>query len=194
MARYSQLSHARARFFTIHAQHRSTVCLAPPTPRLYTYVKRYHHESASSFFSQKVLILRSLSQSLWNSAYPQTSKWFCKYVLYELWHSGCLFSSCAAILEQTMGARNRVGIGLSYLPTRLHRLAESIHGNRFFGSLKVLKYLLCLILLSCVYCSDGGREGEGGQVNWPGLGQFFGETRMERSTTYSAFYCKHIPL
>ncbi len=27
-----------------------------------------------------------------------------------------------------MGARNRVGIGLSYRPARLHRLAESIHG------------------------------------------------------------------
>jgi hypothetical protein len=31
-------------------------------------------------------------------------------------------------LEQSMGARNRVGIGLSYRPTRLHRLSESIPG------------------------------------------------------------------
>jgi hypothetical protein len=29
------------------------------------------------------------------------------------------------ILEQSMGARNRVGIGLPYRPARLHRLAES---------------------------------------------------------------------
>jgi hypothetical protein len=29
-------------------------------------------------------------------------------------------------LEQSMGARNRVGIGLSTRPARLHRLAESI--------------------------------------------------------------------
>jgi hypothetical protein len=28
------------------------------------------------------------------------------------------------ILEQSLGARNRVGIGLSYRPARLHRLAE----------------------------------------------------------------------
>ncbi len=28
----------------------------------------------------------------------------------------------ARILEQSMGARNRVGIGLSYRPARLHRL------------------------------------------------------------------------
>jgi hypothetical protein len=33
---------------------------------------------------------------------------------------------CAGILDQSMGARKRVGIGLSYLPARLRRLAESI--------------------------------------------------------------------
>jgi hypothetical protein len=43
----------------------------------------------------------------------------------------------SGILEQSMGARNRVGIGLSYCPARLHRLAESIPGNRYLGSLKV---------------------------------------------------------
>jgi hypothetical protein len=31
----------------------------------------------------------------------------------------------AGILEQSMGAKNRIGIGLSYRPARLHRLAES---------------------------------------------------------------------
>jgi hypothetical protein len=46
---------------------------------------------------------------------------------------------CAVILEQSMGARNLVGIGLSYPPARLHRLAESIPWNRFLGSLKVKK-------------------------------------------------------
>jgi hypothetical protein len=34
-----------------------------------------------------------------------------------------------------MGARNWVGIGLPYWPTRLHRLAESIPCKRFLGSL-----------------------------------------------------------
>jgi hypothetical protein len=38
------------------------------------------------------------------------------------------------------GARNRVGIGLSYRPARLHSLAESVPWNRFMGSLKVLKF------------------------------------------------------
>ncbi len=36
--------------------------------------------------------------------------------------------SSAGILEQPMGTRNRVGIGLSYRDARLHRLAESIPG------------------------------------------------------------------
>ncbi len=35
---------------------------------------------------------------------------------------------CDGILEQSMGARNRVGIGLSCRPARLHRLLESIPG------------------------------------------------------------------
>jgi hypothetical protein len=38
------------------------------------------------------------------------------------------FPTCAGILEQSMGARNRVGIGLPYRPARLHRLAESFFG------------------------------------------------------------------
>jgi hypothetical protein len=36
-----------------------------------------------------------------------------------------------------MGARNRGGIGLSYRPARLHRLAELIPWNRFLGSINV---------------------------------------------------------
>jgi hypothetical protein len=43
----------------------------------------------------------------------------------------------AGILEQSMGVRNRVGIGLSYRPDRQHRLAESIPWNRFLGYLIV---------------------------------------------------------
>jgi hypothetical protein len=45
----------------------------------------------------------------------------------------------AGIWEQSMGARNRVGIGLSYRPARLHRLAKSVPSNRFLGLLKSLK-------------------------------------------------------
>jgi hypothetical protein len=37
----------------------------------------------------------------------------------------------AGIFKQSMGVRNRVGIGLSYRPATLHRLAELIPWNRF---------------------------------------------------------------
>ncbi len=46
-------------------------------------------------------------------------------------------------LEQSMGARNLVGIGLLYRPTRLHRLAESFPLNQFLGSKKVGKFGIC---------------------------------------------------
>jgi hypothetical protein len=39
-----------------------------------------------------------------------------------------------------MGARHRVGIGLSYRPARLYRLAELMPWNRFLGSINVYKY------------------------------------------------------
>ncbi len=47
--------------------------------------------------------------------------------------------NCAGILEQSMGARSRVGIGLSYQPARLHRLAESIPLESVPGLLKRLQ-------------------------------------------------------
>ncbi len=43
----------------------------------------------------------------------------------------------AGIFKQFIGARNRVGIGLSFWPGRLHSLAELVPWNRFLGSLKV---------------------------------------------------------
>jgi hypothetical protein len=46
----------------------------------------------------------------------------------------------AGIFKQTMRARNKVGIGLPYRPARLHRLAELIPWNRFLGSIQVLKF------------------------------------------------------
>ncbi len=45
--------------------------------------------------------------------------------------------SSAGIFKQSMGARNRVGYGLSYRPARLHRLAEFIAWNRFLGFINV---------------------------------------------------------
>jgi hypothetical protein len=54
----------------------------------------------------------------------------------------------AGIFKQSMGTRNRVGIGLLYRLARLHRLAESIPRNRFLGSLNVYKYRLRLHCLA----------------------------------------------
>ncbi len=51
-----------------------------------------------------------------------------------------LHGSCAGIFNQSMGARNWVGIELSYRPVRLNRLAELIPWNRFLGSWNVYKY------------------------------------------------------
>jgi len=43
----------------------------------------------------------------------------------------------AGIFKESMGARHRGGIGLSYRPARLRRLAEFIPWNRFLGSINV---------------------------------------------------------
>jgi hypothetical protein len=53
----------------------------------------------------------------------------------------------AGNFKQSMGARNRVGIGLSYRPARLHSLAELVPWDRFLGSLKVKKFGLCILCL-----------------------------------------------
>ncbi len=50
------------------------------------------------------------------------------------------FDHGSAVIEffkQSREARNRVGIGLSYQPASLNRLAELIPWSRFLGSLKV---------------------------------------------------------
>ena len=52
----------------------------------------------------------------------------------------------AGIFKQSMRARNRVGIGLSYWPARLNSLAESVPWNQFLSSLKVLKIRALFLL------------------------------------------------
>jgi hypothetical protein len=51
---------------------------------------------------------------------------------YVAWRAGT--TTRAGIFKQSVEARNRVEIGLSYRPARLHRLAESITWNGFLGS------------------------------------------------------------
>ncbi len=73
------------------------------------------------------------------------------------WNFGCTRDSTVLlcwnfITVYSMEARNRVGIGFSYRPAGLHRLAELILWNLFLGCLKVLKYRLWkrLKLLPCL--------------------------------------------
>ncbi len=54
------------------------------------------------------------------------------------------FLCSAGILEQSMGVRNWVGVGMLFRPA--HKLAEYIPWNRFLGSLKVWKYRLWITL------------------------------------------------
>jgi hypothetical protein len=48
-----------------------------------------------------------------------------------------IHSNRAGIFKKSMGARHRLGIGLSYRTARLHRLAELMPWHRFLGSIKV---------------------------------------------------------
>ncbi len=62
------------------------------------------------------------------------------------WQQGLLMPALtsAGIFKQSMGTGNRVGIGLSYRPARLHSLGELVPWNQFLGSLKVQKIGLLL--------------------------------------------------
>ncbi len=73
-------------------------------------------------------------------------KYVCRYQ-----HINIYFLFCTGILEHSMGARNRVGLGLSYQSARLHRLAESIPWNQFLGSFQDLKYRLWRVHGSWVF-------------------------------------------
>ncbi len=56
------------------------------------------------------------------------------YIIFFVLTDPSGFFSSAGILEQSMGAGNRLGVGLSYRPARLHRLAESIPWFWFLAS------------------------------------------------------------
>ncbi len=57
---------------------------------------------------------------------------FC-YLTFQIWNK----RSRAGIFKQSMGARHRVGIRLSFRPVRLHRLTEFIPWNWCLGSINV---------------------------------------------------------
>jgi hypothetical protein len=73
-----------------------------------------------------------------------------------------------------MGAKNRLGIGLSYRPASLQSLAELVPWNRFLGSLKVKKkFGLCyhIIIPGILSIQDGLEQGalKGGLLKQSGI-------------------------
>jgi hypothetical protein len=62
-----------------------------------------------------------------------------------------LYTGLCRIFKQSMGARNQVGTGLSYRPSKLHRLAELFPLNRFLDSLKVCKLGIWQLLMIFTY-------------------------------------------
>ncbi len=94
------------------ASHRLPSCLDTTFPPLFTLLT--HTKFTHYLFSDQALrclVKRSLEQ-------PET--------LLQSWN-----------FKQSVGARNRVGIGLSYRPARLHRLAEFIPWTRFMAFINV---------------------------------------------------------
>ncbi len=77
---------------------------------------------------------------LWNSSKITTKGFVCTSkvdfsdTIIDIF--GCRVLFCADILEQSMGARNWVRIGLLYRPAELNRLAESIPWIQLLHSLK----------------------------------------------------------
>jgi hypothetical protein len=66
----------------------------------------------------------------------------------------------ARFLKQSLEARNRVGIGLSYRPARLHGLAELIPWNQILSSLQVKKYRLRpFVHIEVAKITNTGRKG-----------------------------------
>ncbi len=97
----------------------------------------YNHYCFAYLFSNRPSIPSCL-QSCW------VRHWYFCYLQAQIKLKRKIFScsctnkhSSAWIFKQSMEARNRVGIGLSFRPARLHSLAELVPWNRFLGSLKV---------------------------------------------------------
>ncbi len=85
----------------------------------------------------KKLTCKGTSQKVFICLRPRTSS--PPYTLYSIREYS------AGIFKQSIGARNHVGIGLSFWPARLHRLAELIPWNQFRGFSKVKKFGLSIL-------------------------------------------------
>jgi hypothetical protein len=94
-----------------------------------------HHHSPSPSFRQLIHTHTASYYYLW--IFLLTTAFSFSLYLLKGWQFSLVKKACAGIFKPSMGARNRVGIELSYRPARLHRLAEFIPWNRFLGSINV---------------------------------------------------------
>jgi len=92
-------------------------------------------ELSSSFES---IFLCNLSPLLSDRSFPELKFSFQFFVQIEETYPLYLQKKLTDLSwKLSMWARNRVGMGLSYRPAKLHSLAELVPWNRFLGSLKV---------------------------------------------------------
>jgi hypothetical protein len=73
-----------------------------------------------------------------------TDKWCILYIV-KIWK----INKKGGIVPPNLYIRNRGGIGFSYRPARLHRLAEFIPWNRFLGPIKHLKVRALVSIRPC---------------------------------------------
>ncbi len=95
------------------------------------------HDICVLLFFTRCLCRLNVICSVRSNAYTATFP-FQKFPCYPgsvSWHTHTE-RYCVGIFKQSMGIRNRVGIGLSYLSARLHRLAELNPWYWFLGSFK----------------------------------------------------------
>ncbi len=107
------------------------------------------------------------------------------------------WESWAGIFKESLGARNRGGIELSYRSARLHRLAEFIPWDRFLGFINVWKYglgytpplstLLCTLwetLRKCQFRLQTFRKGLSGRPVY--VCSIYKYTQSALSSAYSS--------
>ncbi len=119
-------------YFTLHPIPFKLPLFLITVPSLFFFV--HEHERHCDNILQFVHIQKRLR--LWDVLSAE-GFWTSRQCAHFFLLKTCISPSCAGIFKQSMGARNRVGIGLSYRPARLHGLAELVPWNRFLCSLKV---------------------------------------------------------
>ncbi len=122
---------------------------------LYGFLKSGFPPFSFAVYSNWTLVtVRGCVNLNWSRVSPRFSICFFLYFL----RFSPLFSFCFPLIFlllhafspvfSMLGARNRVGIRLSYRPARLHRLAELTPWNRFLGLCSLLYFLPLSLLFS----------------------------------------------